>query len=377
MKFLHTSDLHIGKRVNQVNMIEDQSEILQQIMTVAREEKVDAILIAGDVYDNTNPAAEAMAVLDAFLNELRASGIPMYLIAGNHDSGKRLGYFSRMARECDVFLSGEFSGQPEIFCREDAFGEVGIYCLPYVNPSMVRRWYPEAEIHSYEDALRVVLEHTPMPLSLSRRNVLLCHQFVTGAQLCDSEEMAIGGAENISASLFDAFDYVAMGHVHGPQYVQRPEVRYSGSPLKYSFSEANHRKSVTIVELLEKGRVELKTVPLRPRRDLRVVRGSLEELMEEPYSEDYVHAIVTDELVVPDARVSLTTVFPNLMKFSVENSRTREDFDVLSMENLEKKSPLALFDDFYRLQNNGEAPGEAQVALIRDIFEKLKEPTEE
>ena len=374
MRFLHTADLHIGKRVNQVNMIVELQLILRQIAEIAKTEGCDAVLIAGDVYDQTSPTAEAMATLDAFFNQMRRENIPLYLIAGNHDSGKRLSYFSEMARECGVTLCGEFSGTMESFCWEDEFGPVRMFCLPYLQPALVRRFYPQAKITSYDDAVRIVLEHTPMPLM--GRNLLLCHQFVTGAQRCDSEEMSIGGAENISADLFDAFDYVAMGHIHGPQSVQRPEIRYSGSPLKYSFSEANHRKSVTIVDLLEKGNVQIRTVPLQARRDLRVVRGGMDELMAEPYSEDYVHAIVTDELVAPDARISLTTVFPNLMKFSVENSKTKVDMEIVATETMEKKSPMELFEDFYRLQNNGEAPGEEHLARMKEVFRRLEDSVE-
>lgn len=370
MKFLHIADLHLGKRLNGVSFLEDQIFLLNQISALAAAERADAVVIAGDVYQKASPQSEAMAAFDAFVTRLAAAGIRVLVISGNHDSAQRISYFSALVRNAGVYVSEEFTGTVQTVALSDAFGEVRFGLLPFLKPIQARRFYPDEKIETYEDAVRAVLRHSPV--DPAARNVLVCHQFVTGAETCDSEETAVGGLDCVDASAFDDYDYVALGHIHGPQRLKRDTLRYAGSLMKYSFSEVNHRKSVTVVEMLEKGDVRLHTVPLTALHDMRTVEGMLSDVMAMPYSEDYVWVTIHDELPPPDARVTISTVFPNMLKFSVVNSKTKMDIDVLAREQMESKSVPELFSDFYRLQNNDVAPGERHLEMLTAILKELE-----
>lgn len=370
MKFLHIADLHLGKRLNGVSFLEDQISLLNQISALAAAERADAVVIAGDVYQKASPQSEAMAAFDAFVTRLAAAGIRVLVISGNHDSAQRISYFSALVRNAGVYVSEEFTGTVQTVALSDAFGEVRFGLLPFLKPIQARRFYPDEKIETYEDAVRAVLRHSPV--DPAARNVLVCHQFVTGAETCDSEETAVGGLDCVDASAFDDYDYVALGHIHGPQRLKRDTLRYAGSLMKYSFSEVNHRKSVTVVEMLEKGDVRLHTVPLTALHDMRTVEGMLSDVMAMPYSEDYVWVTIHDELPPPDARVTISTVFPNMLKFSVVNSKTKMDIDVLAREQMESKSVPELFSDFYRLQNNDVAPSERHIEMLTAILKELE-----
>ena len=370
VKFLHIADLHLGKRLNGVSFLEDQIFLLNQISALAEAEHADAVVIAGDVYQKASPQSEAMAAFDAFVTRLAAAGIRVLVISGNHDSAQRISYFSALVRNAGVYVSEEFTGTVQTVALSDAFGEVRFGLLPFLKPIQARRFYPDEKIETYEDAVRAVLRHSPV--DPAARNVLVCHQFVTGAETCDSEETAVGGLDCVDASAFDDYDYVALGHIHGPQRLKRDTLRYAGSLMKYSFSEVNHRKSVTVVEMLEKGDVRLHTVPLTALHDMRTVEGMLSDVMAMPYSEDYVWVTIHDELPPPDARVTISTVFPNMLKFSVVNSKTKMDIDVLAREQMESKSVPELFSDFYRLQNNDVAPSERHIEMLTAILKELE-----
>lgn len=370
MKFLHIADLHLGKRLNGVSFLEDQIFLLNQISALAEAEHADAVVIAGDVYQKASPQSEAMAAFDAFVTRLAAAGIRVLVISGNHDSAQRISYFSALVRNAGVYVSEEFTGTVQTVALSDAFGEVRFGLLPFLKPIQARRFYPDEKIETYEDAVRAVLRHSPV--DPAARNVLVCHQFVTGAETCDSEETAVGGLDCVDASAFDDYDYVALGHIHGPQRLKRDTLRYAGSLMKYSFSEVNHRKSVTVVEMFEKGDVRLHTVPLTAPHDMRTVEGMLSDVMAMPYSEDYVWVTIHDELPPPDARVTISTVFPNMLKFSVVNSKTKMDIDVLAREQMESKSIPELFSDFYRLQNNDVAPSERHIEMLTAILKELE-----
>ena len=371
MKFMHISDLHLGRRIFNFDLLDDQKIMLGQLLDIAHEQQVDGVLIAGDVYNRAAPSADAMTVFSGFVCALAAENIPAYIISGNHDSAERVSYFSDILKTCGVHVTERFDGTLQSITFSDSFGPLTVHLLPFIKPANARRFYPDEKIESYEDAVRVVLEHSPV--DTSSRNVLVAHQFILGAQACESEERMIGGLEEISSSLFDDFDYVALGHLHGPQQVGRPEVRYCGSPLKYSFSEIRHKKSVTIVELGEKGSVEISTIPIDQPHEMREVRGGFEELMKLPYSEDYMRVVLTDEQPRPDAQVALLTVFPNMMRFAVDNPKTRTDVEVNALAQLESRTPLELFSDFYAAQNGGVEPTEAHMSVIREIFEELGE----
>ena len=371
MRFLHIADLHLGKQMNDLSLLPDQEYILDQIVSVAESERVDAVLIAGDVYQRSSPQAEAMALFDAFVSRLVGLGMRVFIISGNHDSAQRISYFASLIRSSGVYVTEAFDGALQSVPLRDGDGEIVVWMLPFLRPAQVRRKLPEAKIATYQDAVEAVLARAP--IDPKKRNVLLCHQFITGCETSDSEERTVGGLDDIAATVFDAFDYVALGHIHKPQRVLRETLRYAGSPLKYSFSEANHKKSVAIVDLNEKGDVAVRTAPLYPLHDVRLIEGMLDDLMRLPYSEDYLWVTVHDELLPPDARVTLSVNFPNMMKFSVVNSRTQYDVDVLATQSMENKTIPELFSDFYRMQNNDQAPGEAHMKVLEKVLKELEE----
>lgn len=380
MKFIHLSDLHLGKRVNEFSMLEDQQYILTEILHIVDAEKPDGVLIAGDVYDKSVPSAEAVALLDDFLVRLSKQSLRVFLISGNHDSPERMAFGGRLMERSGVYLAPVYDGKVAPITLTDEYGPVKVYLLPFVKPAHVRRCFPEQEISTYTDALHAAIE--AMNVDAAERNVLVTHQFVTGAARCDSEELSVGGTDNVDATVFDPFDYVALGHIHGPQQVGRATVRYCGTPLKYSFSEAGHQKSVTVVELGPKGSVSVRTVPLIPQRDLVELRGTYEELTFRGFYEgtsyraDYVHITLTDEEDIPDAVRKLQIIYPYLMKLDYDNKRTRAGIHPDGVEDLERKSPLELLEEFYE-QQNGQPMDEEQRAFAQTLMERIWEEGEE
>ncbi|BFK86940.1 exonuclease SbcCD subunit D [Pseudoflavonifractor gallinarum] len=376
MKWIHLSDLHLGKRVNEFSMLEDQQYILAEILRIIDQEQPDGVLIAGDVYDKSVPSAEAVALLDDFLVRLSERGVQVFVISGNHDSPERIAFGGRLMARSGVYLAPVYDGVVKPFTFTDEYGPVHLYLLPFVKPAHVRRCFPEREISTYTQAMAAAIE--AMGVDTAQRNVLVTHQFVTGAARCDSEEISVGGSDNVDVSVFAPFDYVALGHIHGPQQVGRETVRYCGTPLKYSFSEAGHQKSVTVVELREKGNVSIRTVPLTPMRDLVELRGTYEELTFRgfyegtSYPRDYVHITLTDEEDVPDAVRKLRLLYPNLMKLDYDNQRTRTAISLDGAEDVQKKSPLALLEEFYEKQN-GQPMGEEQRAFAQRLMEQIWE----
>ena len=369
MKLFHLSDLHIGKRVHEFSMIEDQKYMLTQILQAVMREKPDGVLISGDVYDRTIPTAEAVQVLDAFLTSLSEQEVPVFIISGNHDSAERLAFGSNLMGKSGIYLSKVYDGRIEKFALQDAYGTVWIHLLPFLRPSTVRHALPERaeEIQSTADGVRAALEQTQ--IDPGERNILLAHQFVTGALRCEAEELQVGDVDQIPVELFDAFDYVALGHIHSPQKVGRETVRYCGSPLKYSFSEAGQEKSITIVELKEKGTVELRTIPLKPLHDLRKIRGTYLEVTAKTFYEnsdrtDYLMVTLTDEEDVPDGMAKLRTIYPNLMRLEYDNKRTRSNAEVTAAERIEEKSELELFQEFYELQKRY---GEKHLQIVQQV----------
>jgi len=371
MRIIHLADLHLGKQMNDLSLLPDQEAVLQQITEIAQAERIDAVLIAGDVYQRSTPQAEAMALFDRFVSGLVKLGMKVFVISGNHDSALRLSYFSSLVKTAGVYVSETFDGHLQHVELQDGDGDVIIWLLPFLRPSQVKRFLPEEKIVSYQDAVAAVLRNTNF--DSKKRHVLLAHQFITGSETCESEEHMVGGLDQIDASLFADFDYVALGHIHKSQKVGRETLRYAGSPLKYSFSEVNHKKSVTVVNMQEKGQTDIKKVPLYPLRDVRTIEGTMDELIRMPYSEDYVWITVKDELVPPDARVTLSVNFPNMLKFSISNSRTKQDINVLATEKMENKTAQELFCDFYRLQNNDQLPSEAHRKVLEKVIRELEE----
>ncbi len=380
MKLIHLSDLHLGKNVNGYSMLEDQRYILATILQVIEAEKPDGVIIAGDVYDKSVPSAEAVELLDDFLVKLSRANTQVFVISGNHDSPERLAFGNRLIEASGIHLSPVYDGTVTPFVLQDEYGEVGIYMLPFIKPVHVRRYYPEEEITSYTDALRAAIAH--MDIDPERRNVLISHQFVTGAMRSDSEEISVGGSDNVDASVFEPFDYTALGHIHGPQNIgSKKNIRYCGTPLKYSFSEANHKKSVTVVELKEKGTLNVRTVPLVPKHDMVKIKGTYEELTRKDFYDgtslrtDYVHAVLTDEEDIPDAMLKLKVIYTNLMTLEYDNRRTRTQAKQLEGADVENKPPLQLFEDLYVMQN-GTGFSEEQKILLQGMIEKIWEDKE-
>lgn len=375
MKFIHLSDLHLGKRVNEFSMLEDQQHILTMILKIIDDEQPNAVLIAGDVYDKSVPSAEAVGLLDDFLCRLAQRRLHIFLISGNHDSPERIAFAGRLMETAGVHLSPVYNGKVEPTVLEDEYGPVNVYMLPFLKPAHVRRFFPEEEIKTYTDALRTAVNGLGMdPV---QRNILITHQFVTGAARSESEELSVGGSDNVDAAVFDGFDYVALGHIHGPQNIDSERLRYCGTPLKYSFSEAGHVKSVTVAALEEKGSLTVRTVPLVPKRDMRELRGTHDELTYKPNyegtnTEDYLHIALTDEEDIPDVIGKLRAVYPNLMKLDYDNRRTRSSAQLDGAGEPERESPLTLFGEFFE-QQNGRPLSEEQLAFSRDLIEQIWE----
>lgn len=374
MKFMHLSDLHLGKRVNEFSMIEDQKYILEQILSLLDREAADAVLMAGDIYDKPVPPAEAVQLFDRFLTELADREIPIFAVSGNHDSAERLAFGSRIMSGQNVFISPVYDGSTARFTLTDDWGEVCVHLLPFIRPSAVRRAFEKEEIHTYQDAVQTAVEQ--IRLDTEVRNLLVAHQFVTGASRCESEEITVGGIDNVDAAVFDSFDYVALGHIHSPQHIGRKEVRYCGTPLKYSFSEADQEKSVTVAELREKGNVSVTVYPLRPLRDMTKIRGTYLEVTARSFyqnmnTEDYLHITLTDEDDIPDAMQKLRVIYPNVMRLEYDNRRTREEQDIKITGETVQKSDLELFEEFYELQNNQPMTDE-QRAFVNEQFRKLR-----
>ena len=375
MKFVHLSDLHLGKRVNEYSMLEDQEYILTKIINIIDDEKPSGVIIAGDVYDKSIPSAEAVQMFDDFLTRLAKRNLRVFVISGNHDSPERMSFGYRLMNQSGIHISQVYDGKIEPFVIKDEHGVINVYMLPFVKPAHVKRFSDES-IESYTDAIRVAIAE--MKVDQSARNLLITHQFVTGATRSESEDISVGGSDNVDVSVFDGFDYVALGHIHSPQNCTSERVRYCGTPLKYSFSEAKDNKSITVVELEEKGNVSVKTVSLVPMRDMVEIKGKYNEIMlksfyeNTSYQEDYIHITLTDEEDIVDAIGKLRTVYHNLMKLDYDNKRTRSVAQIDGAVDVEAKTPIELFSDFYELQNN-QPMSEEQKAFVEALIEQVWE----
>ena len=376
MKLIHLSDLHLGKRVNEFSMLEDQKDILNKIIAVIEKEQPDAVLIAGDVYDKSVPSAEAVELFDEFLVQLANTKTQVFIISGNHDSAERLAFANRLIDASGIHLAPVYRGEVAPFSFKDEYGTVDLYMLPFVKPANVRRFFPEEEIRSYEDALKAAI--CAMQVNEKNRSILITHQFVTGALVSDSEDLSVGGTDQVSAEVFKAFDYVALGHLHRPQNVKE-NIRYCGTPLKYSFSEVNDVKSVTIAELKEKGSLSVWEIPLAPLHEMKEIKGNYADLTFKGYydahpelKDSYLHITLTDEEDVPDAAAKLRVIYPLLMKLDYDNTRTRNQQRVTALSEVEKKTPMELFDAFFEMQN-GQTMSAEQKQYVETLIEKIWE----
>ena len=376
MKIIHLADLHIGKRVNEFSMIDDQKYILNQILEIIDKEKPDAVIIAGDVYDKQVPSIEAVELLDSFISDISKRKTTTFIISGNHDSAERLAFGSSLMAMGKIYISPVYNGKISKYTLKNDFVSANFYLLPFVKPSHVKRFFPDEKIESYTDAIKVVVDN--LKLDTSKINILIAHQFVTGASRTESEEISVGGLDNVDASVFEDFDYVALGHIHRPQKIGTERIRYCGTPVTYSFSEVNDTKSVSIIEINSKEDFNLRTIPLIPKRDMRKIRGTYEELItktnyENTNTDDYIHVTLTDEFNVVDAIQKLRVIYKNIMKLEYDNMRTRESRKInLDDMVIENKNPLEIFSEFYKLQNNQEMDDE-QKEIIKKIMEEVWE----
>ena len=377
MKLFHLSDLHIGKRVNEFSMIEDQKYILKRILDLAEEEKPDGIILAGDIYDKQIPSAEAVQVFDEFITRLAGRAIPVFIISGNHDSAERLAFGGRLLNSRGIYLSPVYDGSVTKIPLKDQYGTVWIHLLPFIRPSTVRHVFEnEADlVTDVQTAAETVIRH--MEIDLKDRNILVAHQFVTGAFRCESEDVQVGGLDNIDAAVFTPFDYTALGHIHSPQNVGTDRVRYCGTPLKYSFSEVDQEKSITVVELEKKGTVRTSLLPLKPLRDMKKLRGTYLELTDRSFyrdmnREDYIQVTLTDEDDVPDGLQKLRVIYPNIMQLLYDNQRTKTTQEVDAAQAVEKKTEMELFYEFYELQNN-QPMTKQQKDFAEQLIREIKE----
>ena len=376
MKFIHLSDLHLGKRVNEFSMLEDQEYILTKIINIIDEQNPEGVIIAGDVYDKAVPPAEAVELFDDFLVRLAKRNLKVFVISGNHDSAERIAFGGRLMDKSGIYMSPVYSGKIEPIVLADEYGDINVYMLPFIKPTHVRRFYPDSEITSYTDAVKIAVDD--MKVDTSKRNIMIAHQFVTGADRTESEDIAVGGIDNVDVSVFEGFDYVALGHIHRSQKCSSEYIRYSGTPLKYSFSEAKDVKTVTVLDVKEKGDIGLEFIPLIPKRDMVEIKGTYEELTlksfweNTSYNEDYMHITLTDEEDIMDAMSKLRVIYKNIMKLDYDNKRTRSHNEINGAENITEKTPFEHFSEFYELQNGQELSKE-QTVFLNNLIEQIWE----
>lgn len=377
MRIVHTSDWHIGKTVGEFSMLEDQRYILNQLITFLKQQQAELLIVAGDLYDRSVPPAEAVSLLDDVLYRITTeAGVPVVAVSGNHDSPQRLSFASRLYEGAGLYLEGVYRKDIRRITLQDAYGRLNVYCLPYIEPALVRADFPGEKIHSYDDAFRAVIEHNLPRVDFSERNVLVTHGFFSylrepqSVQRSDSE-ITLGGADLIDASYVRDFDYVALGHLHRPQTAGREHIRYSGAPLKYSVSESDACKSITTLELREKGQMSVKRYELSPLRDLRRLRGSFEELCAAAPTEDYVYAELTDDSLIPGAMERLRAVYPNILGLCLLCRERERSAVVNAAAAVKAKTPLALFEEFYGAIR-GEPITEARSRLAAEILEQVR-----
>lgn len=373
MKILHLSDLHLGKKVNEFSMINDQQYILNQILNIADNENPDCVIIAGDIYDRPSPSAEAVQIFDDFLFCLSERKLPVFIISGNHDMAERISFGGRLMKSSNIHIAPVFNGKITPIELKDEHGSINLYMIPFIKPFNVRKFFPDKKIEDYTDAMKIVIEN--MNVNSDNRNILIIHQFITGASFSESEELSVGGTENIDADIFDDFDYVALGHIHRPQNVRGERIRYCGSPLKYSLKEANQQKSVTIVEIGEKGNLNIRTSPLTPERDMKVYKGTYKEITDPDFydnikTDEYIFITLTDEEDIPDANRKLRKIYPYMMQLSYDNSRTRNHSIIKNDIKNEKIPPMQLFAEFYEAQCNHKMSSE-QYEFVDNLIKEV------
>lgn len=377
MKLLHLADLHIGKIIYEQSLIEDQKYMLNEIIKIVEKEKVDAVLLSGDIYDRSVPPSDAVEVLNDFLNMLiKVSKVKVFVISGNHDSKERLNFGSKIFENDGLYIQTSYDGK--IKCIELS-NNINIYMLPFVKTIEIKQYFEDEKINTYNEAMKAIMDNEN--IDTEKINILMAHQFVTAGnnnpETCESETSSVGGVDNVDASNFEKFDYVALGHIHGPQRIGKDTIRYAGTMLKYSFSEVNHKKSAVLVDIKDKDKIEYKLIPLKPLRDMRVIKGPIEELLKEENfkgtnTQDYIKAIITNDEAIYDAIGQIRRVYPNTLSLEIHNIKASiQDLELENMENLKMKDELEVFDDFYEFQN-GVRLEEEQKEIMKEIIKQAK-----
>lgn len=369
---MHLADLHIGKKVSGFSMIDEQKAVLEQIKKIASDNDVSVVMIAGDVYDKNTPSAEAVTLFDDFLTSLVKMNIKVLIISGNHDSIERLSFASALMESSNVYISKQFNGDLKKVTFEDDYGNINFYLLPFIRPIDVKNAYENTDIQDYNDAVKKIISKNP--IDTLQRNVILSHQFITNAEISDSEMLSVGGIDNVEAENYKNFDYAALGHIHKPQKI-RDNIRYSGSILKYSFSECKIDKSVPIIDMQQKGSTTIELFPLIPKHDMIEIKGTYNELMSPDYyknidTQSYVHVILTNDTAEPDAMNKLRTVYPNIMKIDYCNITTESEQEIEDSQDLLVAKPIEFVRNFYE-EMYGKSMNDNQEKYINNIIEEI------
>lgn len=372
MKFMHLADLHLGKSVNGYSMIEDQKHALNEIINLIKKENIKILLIAGDIYQNSVPAIDAIYLFENFLYQLKDLEVTCLIISGNHDSADRLAYANKFLTSSNIYISNSYEGYLEKVTLEDKFGPVNFYLLPYIKPIDVKRYYPEKEIFTYTKAVEAAISDAE--INKEERNVIISHQFIMNAELSDSEEIYAGDVEAVPANLYKDFDYVALGHIHKKQEFLNSKIRYPGALLKYSASEANYKKSITLVEIDKDGKVSIEEKYINYLRDMRIIEGYFDEIMQnaskDSHKDDYIHLLLEDEEDILDGLQRLRSVYPNIMTFRYKNMKIGDNNLEEVLEKSSNTSPYQLFEDFY-LQRIGQNLDDSKSKIIKETIEEI------
>jgi len=371
VKLLHISDLHIGKKVKGFSLLEDQRFVLNQVIETIQERQVDGLIVAGDIYDVSSPPNEAISLFDEFITKVHSLGISCYVVSGNHDSVYRVAFGSNIMAKENIYFSRRYEGK---ITPIQADKNTNIWLLPFIRPADVREYHPDFTVGSYEEMMQAVIKN--LDIDTKKTNIMVTHQFILysgkAPERSESETTSLGTLVNIDASNFDDFDYVALGHIHKPQAMGRETVRYSGSPLKYSFSEKDDKKSMVLIDTASKKNLKFELIPLKPLRDLQEYVGTFEELSKKPKTDDFVRIVLTDETYITDVKHKLENRFKNIMEIVYDNAYTKENKSVENAKFIKSKTPFELFNQFYEVQNN-QPLNEAQKEIVKEIFAGLEE----
>lgn len=391
MKILHLSDLHIGKKVKEFNLIEDQRYVLEQAINIIKEKKPDVVVIAGDLYDRSIPPVEAVSCVNEFFSKVILElKTPVIAIAGNHDSGTRLDFANSLLEKQGLYIEGSLRKEIKKVTIKDSFGDVNFYMIPYADPAEVRELYNDENIKTHDDAMKAIMSMIDEDFNPEERNIAVAHGFITymkdGEDEChleitDSERpLSIGGSDKVSAEYFEKFDYTALGHLHGAQKVGSDKMRYGGSLIKYSFSEVTQKKVFTMVDLDEKGEVSIELIPVQLLHDMRIIKGPLEELIKkEVYdrddvdTDDYIKVILEDKDELIDPLSRLRAVYPNIMELEREVKLNLGDNKTAATKGFKEKTEMELFKEFYKNMCDEDMTDDQCNILEEAIKEALKD----